>query len=147
MLDNTKIENDVRAALRRDRRITHPELIAVSVDAIGTVVLRGAVGSVPQRHAATQDARRVDGVFEVINHLGLHPPVGGELADDQIHAAALQHLMRDSRFWADDIQVSVADGWVTLTGRVRAVSQREAATEDVAGLDGVVGVTNEIKLG
>jgi hypothetical protein len=37
---NTRIHVDVRTALRQDPRIKHPELIAVSVDEIGTVVLR-----------------------------------------------------------------------------------------------------------
>jgi hypothetical protein len=146
MVDKSKIEGDVRAALQGDPRIKHPELIAVSVDGIGTVVLRGAVGSLPQRRAATHDARQVEGVFEVIDRLKVHPPIGKEVGDDEVRAAALQQLMWDSRFWSDDIQVTVSDGWVTLSGHVRQEEQRLAAMEDVAGVDGVVGVTNQIKL-
>ena len=57
MFIDTRIQEDVLAALRRDPRIKHPELIAVSVDEIGTVVLRGAVESLPERLAAAHDAR------------------------------------------------------------------------------------------
>ena len=52
MHTDTRIENDVRVALRRDQRIRHPELIAVPADEIGTVVLHGTVESPPQRRAA-----------------------------------------------------------------------------------------------
>ena len=47
MFTNTRIEIDVRAAFDRDPRIKHPELIALSVDEIGIVVLRGAVTNFP----------------------------------------------------------------------------------------------------
>ena len=57
----TRIQEDVRAALRRGPGIKHPELIAVSVDEIGTVVLRGAVASFPERLAAAHDARHEAG--------------------------------------------------------------------------------------
>jgi hypothetical protein len=47
MFTESRRQDDVRAALRRDRWIKHSELIAVSVDEIGTVVLCGAVGTLP----------------------------------------------------------------------------------------------------
>jgi osmotically-inducible protein OsmY len=48
---DTRIQEDVLAALRQDPRIKHPEFVAVSVDEIGTVVLRGAVESLPEQSA------------------------------------------------------------------------------------------------
>jgi osmotically-inducible protein OsmY len=143
---NARIEDDVRAALQRDPHVKHPELIAVSVDGIGTVVLRGAVESLRQRRAAKRDARQVDGVFEVIDHLKVHPPIADRGADDEIRAEALQIPMRDTRIWADDVRVEVSHGWVTLTRHVRQRSQRAAAVEDVASLGGVVGVTDDVKI-
>lgn len=143
MLRNTQeIENDVRAALDRDPRITHPELIAISVDDIGTVDLRGAVDSPPQRRAAARDARQIGGVFEaVVDALEVHPPGTHDSADDQIRALALQRLSRDARIRAEHIHVSVSRGRVTLSGYVSRQSQGAAAAEDVAGLAGVMGVS------
>jgi hypothetical protein len=46
---DTQIQGTVKAALDGDVRIAHPPLIAVSVDEIGTVVLSGAVGTLPGR--------------------------------------------------------------------------------------------------
>jgi len=95
MLTNPRIEEEVRAALDHDPRIKHPELIAVSVDEIGTVVLRGAVGTLPERLAATHDARHVEGVFNVIvDDLRLRPPVGPRRPQDPGHAHPRQGFAR-----------------------------------------------------
>ncbi len=147
MLSNTRIENDVRAALERDPLIKHPELITVSVDEIGTVVLRGAVGSFPQRLAAARDARQIEGVFEVIvDGLKVHPPVGPIRGEDEIRAAAMQKLSSDPRIRSNHIRVEVMDGHVTLKGYVREGSEHAAAAEDAASVTGVAGVTNQIEV-
>ena len=143
----TDIENDVWAALKSDPRIKRPELIAVSVDEIGTVVLRGAVGSLHQRTAAAHDVRRVDDVFEVIiDDLRVHPPHGELRADDELRAAALEALTGDSKLRSTHIHVKVFQGRVKLTGYVRRESERAAAVEDVANLSGVLGVTDQIEV-
>ena len=45
MFSDTELQNDVRAALRRDPRIERPAAIAVYADEIGSLTLRGAVGA------------------------------------------------------------------------------------------------------
>jgi osmotically-inducible protein OsmY len=133
--------------LHDDLRIKRPELIAVSADEIGTVVLRGAVGSLRQRKAAVDAARRVDGVFEVIaDDLEVHPPFGERRADDEIRAAALQLLNSDSRIRSRHVHVKVSEGRVTLSGYVRDELERDAAVEDATGLTGVIAVTDKIEL-
>ena len=144
---DTRIQEDVRAALRRDPRIKHPELIAVSVDEIGTVVLRGAVESLPERLAAAHDAGHVEGVFDVIvDDVKVHPPVAHRRPDDEIRAAALQRLTADVRIRSTHIHVKVLRGHLTLTGYARHDAGSAAALEDVTSLSGVVGVTNQIKV-
>jgi osmotically-inducible protein OsmY len=147
MFTDNRIEEDVRAALHHDPRIKHPELIAVSVDGIGTVVLRGAVGTLPERLAAADDARDVEGVFEVVvEDLKVHPPVGRRRRDDEIRAAALQRLIWDARIRSTHLHVKVAHGHLTLTGYVREQSESDAAADDAATVAGVVGVTNQIEI-
>ncbi len=147
MFTQTRIENDVRAALQNDPRIKRPGLIVVAADEIGTVVLRGAVGSLPQHTAAMRDARQINGVFEVIaDELKIHPLVEDQRADDQIRAAAIQQVTMDSRIRSTHIHVHVLLGQVTLTGYVRDASERAAAGEDVAHLPGVVAITNQIEV-
>ena len=147
MFIDTRIQEDVRAALRRDPRIKHPELIAVSADEIGTVVLRGAVESLPQRLAAAHDVRHVEGVFDVIaDDVKVHPPVTHRRADDEIRAAALQRLTADTRIRSTHIHVNVSHGHLTLTGYARHEAESAAAFEDVTSLTGVLELTNRIEI-
>ena len=147
MFTNRRVIDAVRAALERDSRIKYPELIAVSVDEIGTVVLRGAVASFPERLAAAHDARRVEGVFDVIiDDLKVHPPVDPRRRDDEIRVAALERLISDSRIRSTHIHVKVSHGHLTLTGYAREDSERAAAREDVASLPGVIELTDRIEI-
>lgn len=147
MFIDTRIQEDVVTALHQDPRIARPELIAVSVDEIGTVVLRGAVASLPERLAAARDARRVEGVFEVIvDDLRVHPPVGHRRTDDEIRATALRRLTADPRVHSTHIDVKVAHGHVTLTGYARHEAESIAALEDVANLSGVVSVASAVEI-
>ncbi len=146
MLTNPHIEETVRAALDHDPRIKHPELIAVSGDEIGTVVLRGAVGTLPERLAAAHDARHVEGVFNVIvDDLRLRPPVGPRRSDDEIRAA-LDTLTADPGIRSTHIHVKVSHGHLTLTGYAREQAESAAAAEDGANLHGVIEVTNRIEI-
>lgn len=147
LFSDGRIKDAVRAALVNDSRIKRPELIAISVDEIGTVVLHGAVASLAQRQAAIHDARKIDGVFEVIaDDLEVHPPIPDVLSDDQIRAAAMQKLIEDSRISSTHIHLKVLHGRVTLSGYVRHESERAAAIDDLAGIAGILSVVDKISL-
>jgi osmotically-inducible protein OsmY len=147
MFTNTHIEGAVRAALDHDPRIKHPELIAASADEIGTVVLRGAVGTLPERLAAGHDVRDVQGVFNVIvDDLRVHPPLGPRRSDDEIRAVALETLTADPRIRSTHIHVKVSHGRLTLSGYAREQAESAAAAEDVTSLHGVIEVNNRIEI-
>ena len=142
---DVKIEDDVRGVLARDRRIPSPDAVAISsVD--GTVVLRGTVGSFAQRYAAVSDARHVEGVYDVDDHLHVRILDADRRADADIRGAALEALDRDTEVPSNLVDVKVSDGWLTLTGEVSWQDQSNAAYYDVANLQGVTGITNEIKV-
>jgi len=63
-----------------------------------------------------------------------------------IRGAALQRLAWDSKIPGDYLEVGVKDGWVTLKGEVASQFQSDMAFDDVASLDGVTGVTNQIEV-
>jgi osmotically-inducible protein OsmY len=140
---NPRLQEAVVASLERDSRIPRPLTVAVSAQG-NVVTLRGAVATFRQRRAAIHDARHIEGVREVDDQLlvELRPTLCRE--DDEIRAAALQRLIRDPEIPDDSIEVGVRDGWVTLTGYVQYEAQRTAAYDDVASLDGVTGISNEI---
>ena len=142
---DVKIEDDVRGALALDRRLTSPDEVAISsVD--GTVVLRGTVGSFSQRYAAVSDARHVEGVYDVDDHLQVRILDADRRADADIRGAALEALHRDTEVPSNLVDVKVSDGWLTLSGEVSHQYESDAAYLDVANLQGVTGITNEIKV-
>ena len=145
MLTDTPLADAVLASLDLDPRI--PDSLEIAVDADGgTVTLRGTVESFRQRRAAADDANEIEGVYDVDNQLKVSLTGADRRDDDEIRGIALQILMWDVDVPSDAVDVKVDDGWVTLTGNVSYQFESNAAYEDVAGLFGVVGVTNEIRV-
>lgn len=145
MLTNPPLRETVIASLRRDPRIPEPLTIAVSAQG-DVVTLRGTVETFRQRHAAADVTRRAEGVREIDDQLQVELGPMDRREDDEIRAAALQKLIRDPEVPADSVEVNVRDGWVTLAGYVEYEPQRLAAYDDVATLDGVTGISNEIAI-
>ena len=145
MLTDTPLAGAVLASLDLDPRIPDSLEIAVDVDG-GVVTLRGTVESFRQRRAAGDDAYAIEGVYDVDNQLKVSLTGADRRDDDEIRGIALQSLIWDVEVPSDAVNVKVDDGWVTLTGNVSYQFESNAAYEDVAGLYGVVGVTNEIRV-
>jgi osmotically-inducible protein OsmY len=143
MLTDTSVSDTVIARLEDDPRIPESLEIAVAADD-GFLTLRGTVESFSQRRAAGQDAKNVDGVYDIDNQLKVSLTGSDRRDDDEIRGAALQNLMWDVEVPSDLVDVKVSDGWVTLKGNVSYQFETDAAYADVASLYGVLGVTNEI---
>ncbi len=140
-----QLQSDVRASLASDPRLPYADEIAV--DAYGGVVtLRGTVGSFAQQRAAVADARRTAGADEVYDELQVRLLDQERREDAEIRGAALQRILWDPGLRTDYIDVHVHDGWVTLKGEVDHQYQSDDAFDHVAGLRGVTGVTNKIKV-
>jgi osmotically-inducible protein OsmY len=142
---NAQLEADVRAELAWDPKIKDAEEIAVAADA-GTVMLRGTVGSLHQRHAAITAAKRVLGTFEVDDRLDVRLMDGLARDDAEIRGAALQALQWNALVPAGRVDVHVDLGHVTLTGTVDWPYEKDAAEETVSLLTGVIGVRDEIEV-
>jgi osmotically-inducible protein OsmY len=145
MLTSPVLEDDIRSSLLEDPRIPDPSEIAVAADD-GVVTLRGTVGSFRQRRAAVADAQGVDQDYDVRDELNVRLLDDWMREDADIRGIALQNLMWDVEVPSESIDVKVSEGWVTLKGTVTYQFESDAAFEDVAGLYGVVGVTNDIKV-
>jgi len=145
VLTDTPLEDAVLESLDLDPRIPDSSEIAVAADG-GIVTLRGTVESFAQRRAAAQDAGKIEGVYEVEDHLKVNLPGADRREDDEIRGVALQSLIWDTEVPSDSIDVKVNDGWITLKGDVGYQFESDAAYDDVASLYGVYGVTNEIKV-
>jgi osmotically-inducible protein OsmY len=133
----------IRAALVKDDRVSHPAEIAVSFRA-GTATLRGTVGSFHQRRVAAEIVTSVSGVRDVEDELSVD--LRDRRQDDEVRGTALQALMSSPGVAAERIDVSVAAGWLTLKGEVKHQQESDAAFEAVSRVPGVGGITNEIKV-
>jgi osmotically-inducible protein OsmY len=145
VLTNTPLEDAVIENLDHDPRLPDSAEIAVSV-ADGVVTLRGTVETFSQRRAAADDAKQIEGVYEVDDQLKVNLLGADRREDDEIRGVALQALIWDTEVPSDALDVHVEDGWITLKGDVSFQFQSDAAYDDVSSLYGVYGVTNEIKV-
>jgi osmotically-inducible protein OsmY len=76
----------------------------------------------------------------------LHVDLRDHWRDEEIRGAALRALVSAEAVPADRVDVTVADGWLTLKGEVKHQHESDAAWKAVSGLAGVGGMTNEIKV-
>ncbi|MGZ3497738.1 MAG: BON domain-containing protein [Vulcanimicrobiaceae bacterium] len=116
--------------------------IAVAVND-GIVTLTGTVPSYWQKIEAERAIKRVTGVKAVANDLTVELPSEHMRDDTDIARAAAEVLS-----WHSDlpktIQVSVSNGWITLSGTVDWQYQKEEAERAVRYLTGVKGVVNNL---
>lgn len=139
-----EIQQDVAAELKWDAQIA-PNEIGVMVKN-GVVTLTGWVDSYNKKWAAERAAHRVRGVKAVANDLEVQMPSSAEKPDPEIAAAVTRALEWDAFVPIENLDVTVAKGWVTLRGEVEWEFQRRAAERAVRRLSGVHGVTNLIEV-
>jgi osmotically-inducible protein OsmY len=139
-----QIKQEVLRELRWDTRVNETE-IGVIVHQ-GLVTLTGAVESYGKKLAAQDAAHRVAGVLDVANEVQVQLPGLFAHTDAEIAQAARRALEWDVLVPADSIQSSVSDGWITLTGTVEYMGEREDAERAVRHLRGVKGVINQIAI-
>ena len=136
------IRKDVMFELQWDPKLADCD-IAVAVND-GIVTLNGVVPSFWAEYEAEKAAKRVYGVRAVVNQIEVRldsKRTDTEIAHDIVDAFS-NHIFIPSR----QIKVTVRDGSVTLEGEVRWQFQRKAAEKTVRKIEGVTGISNEIRI-
>lgn len=136
------IHADVLAELAHDQGVT-PNEVGVCVSD-GVVTLLGTVDSYPKLLAAVAAVHKVQGVAAVVNRLEVRLAEVHERADGEIAKAAVRAMRELEGLPAACVNVTVAQGMVTLNGTVATEAQRRAVEAAVHDLAGVRGVTNFI---
>jgi osmotically-inducible protein OsmY len=133
------VDRDIRAAvyeeLVTDSRIDADDIVVEVFN--GEVSLNGTVPSQDQRSEAVAAAGRVAGVTVVHNLLAIALP-SRDYGDDAALAA--------NRAVPDGVRATARHGDIFLTGTVSYGAQRAAAEDAVAGVAGVLSVTNQIEV-
>ena len=130
--------------LKWDSRISWASINVEVNDAV--VTLKGSVPTYAQKIAAQDSAHRVVGVLDVANDIEVNPNDGFARSDTEIARAVRSALEWDALVPDEEIQSTVADGWVTLEGTVNNGRERADAERAIMRLTGVVGVTNKIMI-
>jgi osmotically-inducible protein OsmY len=138
-----EIQSEVLAELDRDGRLSAAE-VGVAV-AGGVVTLTGTVSCCEKVEATSDTAVSVAGVRDVANKLAVEGD--GPEHDDTKIARTIRHALGwNTAVPAEQIDTIVRRGVVTLRGSVEHWYQRKAAEGTVAGVAGVVSVSNQIQL-
>jgi osmotically-inducible protein OsmY len=136
-----EIRTDVWDEISHDIRVDSSNVAVTVMN--GIVYLDGTVPSYSQKITAGQDARRIKGVFDVVNNLVVRLP--RVWSDAEIRATVRGNLDRDVRITTPlTIDVMVSGGVVTLTGTVSSYDQKNAALDDAWTVPGVIDVINNI---
>lgn len=140
---DAQLHADVAEELTTDPALDASK-IAVAVHD-GIVTLTGKVRSFWQKVESEAAVKRVTGVRGVANDLQVDILGTSKRDDSDIARAAA-----DALGWHSDlpktIQVTVSDGWVTLTGQVDWQFQKDEAAHAVKYLLGVKGVSNNLTI-
>lgn len=137
---DTDIKENVITALSLDSDLESYK-IDVDVDQ-GWVTLEGTVNAYWEKVSAKNTALDVNGVLGVSNNLGVVPTES--FVDESIANDIIKALERNVHVNADDIDVTVEDGEVTLEGIVRTITAKNAAYDAALYTPGVVHVQNKV---
>jgi osmotically-inducible protein OsmY len=136
---DTEIAQDVRFALEWDAFVPDQDIRSTVSD--GRVTLEGQVHTLRQKEDAERAIRGARGVKEVNNWLTVEPV---KADPEQLRKSIEQALERRAEREAEKINVTVRDGVVTLKGRVRNWSEKEAVLGVVSHAPGVRNVSDQL---
>src|SRR6266540_2195379 len=122
---DSDLKQDVLRELRWDTRVQEMD-IGITVRN-GVVTLLGKVDSYAVKIAAEEAARRVSGVLIVLNDLQVTVTPSSRKEDKEIEQTVRRLFEWDVRIPQQHITTTVADGWVTLEGKVGSLIEREDA--------------------
>jgi osmotically-inducible protein OsmY len=139
-----QIRDDVEAELDWDTSFDSRKIGVAVKD--GVVTLTGHVNSYPDRLAVLKATKRTSGVKAIADEIIVELPIDYRRSDSDIAASALAILDNHLHVSAEDVLLTVNEGWVTLNGNVKLSHQKKAVELAIRHLRGVRGVENNIKI-
>ncbi len=138
-MNDTDIAASAASVLTWDSAL--PKSIQVEVRN-GCVTLSGTVDWNYQRELAEKDVRRIGGVVSVDDRIRL----GNATLPQDVKKRIKSALHRDAEVQANNIEVAVDEGDVTLRGSVHSWTERDAATRAAWSVEGVHTVHNILNI-
>lgn len=138
-LDDDEISFAVETELLVDQAVQSHLIDVETTD--GVVTLKGTVNNILAKDRAERLAERVKGVRSVINSLIVEPVYR---TDEDIRSDVELALLVDPATESYDVDVTVSDGEVLLSGTVNSWQEKMLAERVVKSVKGVRAVDNEI---
>ncbi len=117
-------------------------LIDIATDQ-GVVTLSGSVDNALAKDRAAALAEMIKGVRAVVNDIQVKPVAR---SDAEIETDVKEALVEDPAADSYEVKVGVANGHVTLTGKVESWAEKTLAGQVAKGVRGVRGVSNAISV-
>ncbi len=143
MKTDKQLQQDVVDEMLWEPSITSKDISVKAKD--GIVTLSGTVPFYAEKWAAERATQRVEGVKAIAEEIEVNL-FGEHKRDDAEIAKAVVSALRWHVWIPKEIQATVDNGWVTLTGATHWGFQRNSAEDAIRFLSGVKGVTNSITL-
>lgn len=143
MKTDIQLKQDVTEEIRWEPTVTSTDIDVTAEN--GVVTLSGTVPYFAEKWAAERAAQRVEGVKAIAEEIEVNL-FGEHKRNDADVAKAVVSALRWHVWVPKEIQATVEDGWVTLTGTTHWGFQRTSAESAIRFLSGVKGVTNSITL-
>jgi osmotically-inducible protein OsmY len=142
--EDQSVRDDVRFALDADSTLSGLNIVIRVKD--GVVTLYGDVNTFPEKEHAADVASRVLGVRDVINNITVNKII--KHSDRALKDRIKERLSAnwETHWVADQIEVGVKDGVVTLAGDVTTWSEYKEAARIASLTDGVWGVVNRLRV-
>ena len=143
MKTDAQLKIDVIEELKWEPTLSSSDITVAAKD--GVVTLSGTVPHYAEKWSAERATRRVEGVKAIAEELEVNLAGPHQRKDEEI-AEAVVNTLKWHVWVPNNIQATVEEGWVTLTGSVKWGYERTSAECAVGYLTGVKGVTNSITL-
>ena len=141
---DTQIQQDIIAELKWDPSIdaTHIQVEVLN----GDVTLTGHVNNQAEKLNVERSIKRVSGVNATAVNLTIFMQDAVKKSDIEITFRAINLLQWMTYCNECDIEVTVENAWVTLTGVVDCQYQEDAILKTIGHLVGVAGIDNKISI-
>ncbi|NIR51290.1 BON domain-containing protein [candidate division KSB1 bacterium] len=134
------ISDAIQYHLIVDPNIPGNELDVQTIE--GVVTLSGSVSNLLAKNRTLEIARTIKGVRAVVDHISVEPMVR---TDKALREDVVRAFLSDPATEAYEIDVSVEEGVVTLTGEVASWQEKELCTKVVRSVEGVREIENKIE--
>ena len=142
MRDDQEIRAEVESGIRWGHEVEAAGIVVTVSD--GVVTLSGCAPKSADKQDAENAARRVSGVAAVANDIEVLLDAADRQADPEIAREAIAILRAELPRAAQDVQVIVRDGHVTLEGAVQWHWQRQRIESMLYEIRGVTAVSNQL---